>query len=211
MCFNYKPHEKKLVQQSPKFMWAEPSGPSAWKSALILQPTWGAEEGREDEEGRHKLHENIPLPCTELNFPGYCPPGTCHPHPLQAEVTQAKPEQQLMLISNSPVLCFLLLKKRVPHLLLLRSEWNSLCTAWHMEAFGFFGTVLWSVDVYTIALRTWQGTVLAMERYFIGTNLNLSLPFTEQHLRSDSASALNIVTVLSVTEKAWLLIPPFSA
>lgn len=50
-----------------------------------------------------------------------------------------------------------------------------------------------------------------MECYFIGTNLNLSLPFTEQHLFSASALALNIVTVLSVTEKAWLLIPAYSA
>lgn len=146
-----------------------------------------------------------------LNFPGYWPPGTCHPHLLQAEVTQAKPEQQLMLISISPVLCFLLLRKRVSHLLLLRSEWNSLCTSWCREAFGFFGTVLWSVDVYTIALPSRQGTVLAIECYFIGTNLNLSLPFTEQHLCSASALALNIVTVLSVTEKAWLLIPAYSA
>lgn len=46
-----------------------------------------------------------------------------------------------------------------------------------------------------------------MERYFTGT----SLAFTEQHLCYAGASALKIVTVLPVTEKAWLSIAAFSA
>lgn len=50
-----------------------------------------------------------------------------------------------------------------------------------------------------------------MEHYFTGTSLNLSLAFTEQHLCYASASALKIVTVLSVTKKAWLPIAAFSA
>lgn len=50
-----------------------------------------------------------------------------------------------------------------------------------------------------------------MGRHFTGTSLNLSLVFTEQHLCYVSASALKIVTVLCVTEKAWLSIAAFSA
>lgn len=60
-------------------------------------------------------------------------------------------------------------------------------------------------------LRFRQGTPLATEHYFTGTSLSLSLAFTEQHLCYASASALKIVTVLSMSEKAWLSTAAFSA
>lgn len=131
----------------------------------------------------------MPLPSRHL-------PSAQRAEASNREVTQAKPKQELILINISVILCFLLsLQASLPH------------RTWRHLGFSEQFCKVWTLTV----LRFRQGTPLATDHYLPGTSLNLSLAFTEQHLCCASTSALKIVTVLSVNEKAWLSTPAFSA
>lgn len=122
ICFNYKPHKKTLVQWSLKFTWAELTRPPPMPhQTLILLPTQAGEEKRKTmglqgmKGGGINTRGNILLPQHWIKFPRLPPlRHLLSAHTTGRKRTQAKPDQELMLMNISPAFCFLLLKEAFP-------------------------------------------------------------------------------------------------